>query len=149
MTVIEFTPKSTPGPAGWRDSELARIVQAIDCDAGRRVGGWDVGATEAGDPQLYVLGEAPASECILCISRLGGTYVVEDGGGRIVGEHNSLAALAVEARNYLRKGSQGVIARIALVWCTLRQALEQKVDGVLTEGEDVLVHLVPQAAALV
>jgi len=150
MTIVEFTPKTKQGPAGWRDGEVAQLVEAIDVNAtGRRVGAWDVGTTEAGDPQFYVLGPPPENDCILCISRLGCTYVLEDGRGRIVGEHNSLAALAMNASEYLRKRRRGVIARLALVWCTLRQTTEQKFDALLGEGEEVLVHLVPQAAALV
>ena len=53
-----------------------------------------MGMTEVGDPQFYLLGRPPHDECILCISRLGRLYVLEDGHGQVLFEHNSLLVLA-------------------------------------------------------
>lgn len=148
MTVLAFIPKTRTGT--WHDAEIEQIVSAVHAEAsGRRIGSWDVGATEAGDPQFYLLTPHPENDCILCISRLGSTYVLEDGGGFIVSEHNSLTILASELKNYLRKRRRGLIARALLIWCTLKQSVEQKVEALWTEGEELLVHVAPQVAAFV
>jgi hypothetical protein len=148
MNVIEFRPKVRTG--AWDDAEISQIVAAVHAEgAGRRVGNWDVGATDAGDPQFYLLTPPPENDCVLCISRLGSTYVLEDGRGMILREHNSLAVLASDLKNYLRKRRRGLVARLLLLWCGLRQNVEQKVDAVWAESEDLLVHVVPQAAAFV
>jgi hypothetical protein len=81
----------------------------------RPVGGarrWDVGITEIGDPQFYLLGP-PHDECILCISRLGRMYVLEDGHGQLLFEHNSLLVLAEQARVVLQKKKTQIVARVA------------------------------------
>ena len=57
MSVIAFPRrKSTARGAGWRDDELRALVAGFDASQARS---WDVGATERGDPQFYVLGPAP------------------------------------------------------------------------------------------
>ena len=55
-----------------------------------------MGVTEIGDPQFYLLGP-PHDECILCISRSAAVYVLEDGAGQVLFEHNSLSLLAEQA----------------------------------------------------
>jgi len=148
MTVLAFKPKTRNGT--WHDAEIAQIVEAVHAESsGRRIGAWDTGATEAGDPQFYLLTPHPENDCILSISRLGSTYVLEDGHGLILSEHNSLTVLAAELKDYLRKRRRGLFARVLLVWCGLKQSIEQKLDAVWAEGEELLVHLVPQAAAFV
>src|SRR5262245_11156495 len=133
MTVLAFIPKTRTGT--WHDAEVEQIVSAVRAEAsGRRIGSWDVGSTEAGDPQFYLLTPHPANDCILSISRLGSTYVLEDGRGLIVSEHNSLTVLAGELQNYLRKRKRGLVARALLVWVGLRQSVEQKVDAMWAEG---------------
>ncbi len=99
------------------------------------------------DPQFYLLG-APDDECILCISRLGHVYVLEDGAGTLLFEHNSLLALAEQARGVLQKKKAQIVARAALVWCAVRETVEEKLDAMVLEGEELLVHCVPQLAAL-
>ena len=94
MTVIAFQSKVLQSDGPWRPAELKALVESLAPDsphAGARH--WDVGITEIGDPQFYLLG-APDDECILCISRLGRLYVLEDGAGKLLFEHNSLLALA-------------------------------------------------------
>jgi hypothetical protein len=100
-----------------------------------------------GDPQFYLLGP-PHDECILCISRLGRLYVLEDGHGQLLFEHNSLLALAEQARVVLQKKKTQIVARVALVWCAVRETIEEKLDAVVVEGEELLAHCVPQLAAL-
>ena len=43
---------------------------------GGQASGWELGETERGDPQLYLLGPAPEHDCILSISRLGRLYIL-------------------------------------------------------------------------
>ena len=85
MTVIAFQSKLPQRDGPWRAGELEAIVESLAPEhGGGEAGGWDVGVTELGDPQFYLLGPPPHAECILCISRLGRIYVLEDGAGRVL-----------------------------------------------------------------
>ena len=148
MTVIAFQPKVLQLDGPWRSGEFNTIVERLAPESSR--GGarrWDVGITDIGDPQFYLLGP-PHDECILCISRLGRLYVLEDGHGQLLFEHNSLLALAEHARVVLQKKKTQIVARVALVWCAVRETIEEKLDAVVVEGEELLAHCVPQLAAL-
>jgi len=148
MTVIAFQPKVLQLDGPWRSGELNTIVERLAPESSR--GGarrWDVGITDIGDPQFYLLGP-PHDECILCISRLGRLYVLEDGHGQLLFEHNSLLALAEHARVVLQKKKTQIVARVALVWCAVRETIEEKLDAMVVEGEELLAHCVPQLAAL-
>ena len=41
-----------------------------------------------------------------------------------------------------------ILAQIVVAWGVLRQAVEEKVEPLLLEGEELLAHLAPQLAAL-
>jgi hypothetical protein len=148
MTVIAFQSKLPQRDRPWRSGELEAIVDNLAPELGGGAGGWDIGETELGDPQFYLLGPPPHAECILCISRLGRIYVLEDGAGRVLLEHNSLAVLAEQARSLLRKKKTQIAARAALIWCALRESFEEKLEAIMGEGEELLAHVGPQLAAL-
>jgi hypothetical protein len=148
MNVIAF-PNRLQVDGRWRPSELNQLVASLT--PGLKSGeaaGVDVGVTERGDPQLYLLGPAPAHDCILCVSRLGTLYVVEDGAGRVLSEHSSLRALAETLKTVVRDRKAGLVARMTLIWCAVRTTVEEKIEPMLGEGEELLVHLAPQLAAL-
>jgi hypothetical protein len=142
MTVIAFPPRR----AGWRPAELERLTTLAPRRAG--AGGWEVGATDLGDPQFYLLGPPPEAECLVCISRLGRLYVLEDGSGRVLSEHDSLMLLAEQARVLLKRKKAQLLARIAVLWCALRELVEEKLEPIVGESEELLVHVVPPLAAL-
>jgi hypothetical protein len=147
--VIVFPPKPSRADASWRAGELEAMVEALaPALIGRDSGGYGIGATEVGDPQFYLLGPPPHDECILCISRLGRTYVLEDGAGQVLYEHNSLVVLAEQAKSALRRKKAQIVARAGLLWCAARAAFEEKLEAVACEGEELLAHVVPQLAAL-
>src|SRR5262249_30810728 len=98
-------------------------------------------------PQLYLLGQPPDDECILCISRLGRLYVLEDGAGQVLAEHNSLLTLAEQAKRALQKQRARIIGRAAVLWCAIRELFEEKLEPIMGEREELLTHLVPQLAA--
>jgi hypothetical protein len=149
MTVIAFEPKLSQRDGPWRAGELKEIVETLAAQlSSGEAGGWDVGATEIGDPQFYLLGPSPHDECILCISRLGRIYVLEDGAGLVLFEHNSLLMLAEQARTILQKKKAQIVARAALIWCAVREGFEEELDAIVVEGEELLTHCVPQLAAL-
>lgn len=148
MSVIPFTARAPAQPGVWAASELRLILGGVGPHLATRKGRWDTAATEAGDPQFYLLGKPPHEDCILCISRLGRLYVMEDGAGRVLYEDVSLAPLAERARTYLRHKHTRIVAHIAVLWCALREAFEEKIEPVLVEGEEMLVHIAPQLAAL-
>ena len=150
MTVIAFEPRLPQNDGPWRACELKQIVESLAAPLTRgEAGGWDVGVTEIGDPQFYLLGPPPQDECLLCISRLGRVYVLEDGNGQVLFEHNSLLVLAEQAKMTLRKKKAQIMARVGLAWCAIRGAFEEKLEAMGVEGEEALAHCVPQLAALV
>ena len=72
MNVIGFIPRQMPQDGTWQSSELDKIRRTF---AGELASGtaseWQTGATEAGDPQFYLLGPLPDRDCLLSVSRLG------------------------------------------------------------------------------
>ena len=148
MTVIMFESKLPQRDGPWRASELKEIMDALAAElSSGEAGGWDVGVTEIGDPQFYLVGLPPHEECILCISRLGRIYVLEDGAGRVLFEHNSVATLAERARSILQKKTAQIAVRATLLWCAVREMFKEKFDAMAGEGEELIVHFVPQLAA--
>jgi len=146
MTVIAFPGRRN---SGWRPAELNEVVASVAGRlAGGDAGGWDIGVTERGDPQFYLLGPPPHHECILCISRLGSVYVLENGKGQVLFEHGSLLALADAVKRVLRNKKADIVARATLAWFVIREAFVEKVEAMLGESEELLVHLAPQLAAL-
>jgi hypothetical protein len=153
MTVIPFHTRARAvgsDAGGWRSAELEILVAALaptESAEGQPIG-WAAGVTEAGDPQFYLLAPPPQEECICCISRLGRSYILEDGAGRILFEHNSLVMLAERAQATLQRKKTQILGRVALMWFAIREAFEERFDAVMGEGDELLVHLVPQLAVL-
>jgi hypothetical protein len=148
MTVIAF--ESRPQRDGnWRACELDLLMRSFAGAVARgQAGGWDIGSTEIGDPQFYLLGPAPDEECILCISRVGRAYLLQDGEGRVLSEHAHVSRVVDAATALLRKGRPSLVARTLLLGCSLRHAFEERVEPMLVEGEELLTHFAPQLVAL-
>jgi hypothetical protein len=150
MTVVPFTSRRPRGRGTWSAGELNQVAVGLAPSVDRGdAEGWEVGVTEAGDPQLYLIGPAPDHDCILCVSRLGSLYVLEDGAGRVLAEHNSLLVLAEAAKRVLLDRQGRLITRLALFWCALRETFQERTEAMIGEGEDLLVHVAPQLAAIV
>jgi len=82
MNVVRFPTRAVAAPNGWQSGEFQQIVAA--CSGSMSLGeasGWEIGTTEHGDPQVYLIGPPPDYDCVLCISRVAGHYVIEDGQG--------------------------------------------------------------------
>lgn len=147
MQVVEF-----PQPvrtADWDADELRVLAAACEAEIAKgRAAGWEIGATEAGDPQLYLLGSGPAFDCVLCVSRLGRVYVLENGQGDVLGEYRTAAALADAARASFAGFKHRLAVRVALAWAAAREAIEDKLEPLTEEPAQAVAHLVPQLAAL-
>lgn len=131
---------------GWQSNEVRRVVDACAPFVSRGdVTGWEVGETEAGDPQLYLMGPAPEHDCVLCVSRLGRLYVLEDGNGRVVFEHDAIVSVAERVGSALRSKKAAMTARATVAWLTLKETLTEK----LMEPMEFMHHIGPQIAALV
>ena len=107
-----------------------------------------IGATERGDPQFYLLGPAPDRDCVLCVSRLAHTYVIEDGEGRLIGETPALDSFAIAAAAP-RAQRRSFVARVTAAWITVRLTIEERLEPILEESEELLVRFAPQVAAFV
>ena len=149
MSVIAFRREVGMEPKGlWRAEELRQLTGCLaDKSVAGGIGSWAVDATEDGCPQLYVLGPAPDHDCILSVSRLGRLYIVEDGGGQVLVEHDSLLRVAEGIRAALRRKRAGMVARIALAWCAAREFFEEKLEPLVAESSEVVFHVAPQLAA--
>ena len=145
MSVVAFERK--PGEGLWSETELGTLVAALNVamasDDGRA---WETGMTEKGDPQFYLLGPLPDQACELCVSRIGGRYILEDGSGRLLLEHQSLALVALHAKAAVRSPRGWLVARAVLLWCTIRHMIHDKVEPLLGESEELFVELAPQLA---
>ena len=94
MSVVAFERKQDSGE--WSEKELSTLVAAFGAALAPGTGReWETGMTERGDAQFYLLGPLPDQACELCVSRIGGRYVLEDGLGRLLFEHRNLELVAV------------------------------------------------------
>jgi len=151
MTVVRFPAEQLrTRQDSWQMPELQQFIAVSACSiADGKASGWEIGTTEQGDPQVYLIGPAPAYECILCISRMGRRYVIEDGRGQVILEHDSPAMLAEQAIAALRRRKTLVVTQIALAWHALREAFEEKTEAMAEESLEILAHIAPQLAVLV
>jgi len=146
MSVVAFERRQ--GNGEWSETELSTIVAALRAAIASGEGrGWETGTTENGDAQFYLLGPLPDQACELCVSRIGGRYILEDGAGRLLFEHQSLPLVALHARAAVRSSQGWLVARAMLLWCITKQIILLKDEPMLTESEDLLVQLAPQLAA--
>jgi hypothetical protein len=143
MSVVAFERKQDGGE--WSEKELSTLVAALGAaiGSGRE---WETGMTEQGDAQFYLLGPLPEQACELCVSRIGGRYILEDGSGRLLFEHRNLELVALHAKAAVPSTSWLMVRAITL-WCAIRNTIHEKVDPLLVEGEELLVQFVPQLAA--
>jgi hypothetical protein len=144
MNVIGF-PGREAALTEWRADELQQLVALVPPSGCS----WQAGKTERGEPQFYVLGPTPEQDCMLCVSRLGQGYVLEDGAGRLIGEAPSLDRFAVEAARAAIRGGRSFVARMLVGWCALRLTVEERLEPVLEQSEEMLVRFAPQLAAFV
>lgn len=146
MTVLQFTRRETHS---WQRSEVNALIAACGESLEKgTVTGWEIGETERGDPQLYLLGPAPDHECILCVSRLGRLYVLEDGEGRILCEQDAIKNLSEQVRHALRHKKAAIIARATVVWLAIKETFEERFEA-LVEPMEALEHVAPQLVALI
>jgi hypothetical protein len=151
MKVVQFPaqPAISSGRE-WHSGEVQSVVEACAASISRGdISGWAIGSTESGDPQLYLLGPEPDHECVLCISRLGRLYVLEDGQGHVVFEHDAMTILAEQVRGTLRRQRSSIAARAVTAWLAIKETFEERVEPVLAEPAEVFAHVAPQLAALV
>lgn len=149
MNVILHPRNPALAPHCWHPAEMQVIAGACTAFVSSgEASGWEIGKTEAGDPQLYLIGGPPEHDCIMCVTRLGRLYVLENGEGCILLEHDSVMALADHMRAVLRRRKGAAIARILVALCLLREAIEEKIEPLLAEPMEVMAHFAPQLAAL-
>lgn len=147
MNVLAFKRKLSA--EAWSEAELDTLLAALNhalaSEGGR---GWEAGKTENGDPQFYLLSSLSDQACELCVSRIGARYILEDGAGRLLFEHQSLPLVALHAKAAVSSRRWSLVARIVLLCCMVRHAIHDKVEPLLIEGEEILVHLAPNFVAL-
>ena len=150
MNIIAFAPRSLQQDGTWQVSELSAMQGTFAAELMNGVaGGWHTAATEVGDPQFYLLGSHPDEDCILAISRIGRLYILEDGAGQVVYEHTNLERLTEKAKAFLRTSKVSMVARITLLWAAVRHTFEERLEPILAESEEMLLHVAPQLAAIV
>jgi hypothetical protein len=144
MSVIAFERKTVTGV--WSESELNTILAALNVALAPSTGrAWETGTTETGDVQFYLLGSLPDQACELCVSRIGGRYILEDGSGRLLFEHRNLDLVALHARAAI-PSMRWLMVRAIMVWCAIRNAVHERLEPMMTESEELLVQFAPLAA---
>ena len=143
MSVVAFERKQDSGE--WSEKELSILVAAFGA-VSRTGREWETGVTEQGDAQFYLLGALPDQACELCVSRIGGRYILEDGSGRLLFEHRNLDLVMLHAKAAVPSTSWLMVRAITL-WCAIRNTMHEKVEPLLGEGEELLAQFVPQLAA--
>jgi hypothetical protein len=148
MTVVSFPTLKVEGD--WQEKELQLLMQVFARHArSGEASDWRIAATDDADPQFYVLGPAPASECILSISRVRQTYVLEDGSGNLLADGRSLREIADKAARVTFEAKRAsVVARMLVLWWVAREAFEEKIEPLMGEPAEVLSEVVPHLAAL-
>ena len=145
MSVVAF--ERTQETGIWSERELNTICAALQAALAPSTGReWETGITEKGDAQFYLLGPLPDQACELCVSRIGGRYILEDGSGRLLFEHRNLDIVALHARAAVPSTSWLMVRGITL-WCAIRNAAHEKLEPMIAESEELLVQLAPQLAA--
>jgi hypothetical protein len=151
MNVVRFPLQpSTEASGGWRNAELQRLTSA--CAAyipSGQASGWEYGETERGDPQLYLLGPGPEQDCILSVSRLGRLYVLEDGNGQVIFEHENIVLLAEQVTTALRSKKQAILSQLAITWWSVREFYEEKVEPAMAEPMEAFSHFALHVGAIV
>ena len=146
MSVLTFQTKQD-GEL-WSETELHTLLTTLNAALGSEDGhGWESGMTENRDPQFYLLGPLPDQACQLCVSRIGGRYILEDGAGQLLFEHQSLPLVALHAKAAVSSRQWSLVARIALLWFTVRHTVHDEVEPLLIESEEIFLHLAPNLAA--
>ena len=149
MTVVQFPLTRQQSTPAWPWAELRQVIDVCaQSIASGAASGWEIGETERGDPQVYLLGPPPDYDCILSISRIGQLYILEDGNGRVLFEHQNPVQLAEQAAAALRRGKSAIVARITVTWVAVREAIEERTDALMEESMELLTHLAPQMACL-
>jgi len=151
MGIVQFPRTAATGTTNgpWHPDELRELVTLYGTQPRRRVSGWDVGTTERGEPQFYVMGPAPDYDCVMCVSRVAQGYVLEDGAGRIMGEAPALHHFAEQTARSVAGTGRSLVARATLLICAIRLAVEEKVEPIFEESQELLVRFAPQLAAFV
>ena len=145
MSVVAFERKQDSGE--WSEKELNTLVAALGAAMAPGTGrGWETGMTEKTDVQFYLLGPLPEQACELCVSRIGGRYILEDGAGRLLFEHRNLELVALHAKAAVPSTSWLMVRAITL-YCAVRNTFHEKFEPLLVEGEELFVQFVPQLAA--
>ena len=145
MSVVAFERAQDAGV--WTEAELNTIVAALHAAMAPATGRtWETGVTENGDVQFYLLGPRPDEACELCLSRIGGRYILEDGTGRLLFEHRNLDLVVLHAKAAV-SSTPWLMVRAITVWCAVRNTIEEKFEPWLVEGEELLVQVAPQLAA--
>ena len=144
MSVVAFERKQDA--AAWTEAELNTVITALQTAMAPATGrSWETGATENGDLQFYLLGPRPEQACELCLSRVGRQYILEDGSGRLLFEHRNLDLVVLHAKAAV-SSSPRLMVRAIMVWCAVRNSIQEKFEPLLVEGEELLVQVAPQLA---
>lgn len=146
MTIVPFVPPIRQS-VWYADEvrELDRLMRLLTTRLGAQ--SWQIGATDAGDPQFYAFGPEPEQSCIASVSRMGATYILEDGHGRVLGERDSLHELVRSAKEALPRPCRWpVMGKIVVAICAVRATIEEKIL-LLEESAELLSRVAPQLAA--
>jgi hypothetical protein len=148
MNILPFT--RDPLTGGFDSKELRAIGEiGAPALASGIVSDVAYGTTERGEPQAYFLGNGPDQECVLCISRIGRRYIIEDGCGTVLAEVAALRRVAEKAARFFHDGRARLATHLLAGWVAAREFFEEKVEPAMAESMEAATHFAPQLAALI
>jgi hypothetical protein len=136
---------------GWHPAELEQLVRLYSAQAAAgRVSGWDIDSTELEDPQFYLFGAgSDEDDCVICVSRVGCRYVLEDGNGTLLAEDVNLAPVVMKASRALAGQCRAVfVTRLLVTLCAIRVLIEERLEPLLPDSSDMLLRVAPQLSAI-
>src|SRR6187455_1631273 len=121
MSVVEFRQAIPTRCRTWQGEERQQLLALCSAHTkGGELRGWEIGATEADDPQFYLLGPSPEEDCKLCITRVGRVYVLHDEFGSLLAEDARLKPVIKQASAMLSKPDTSVAMRMLFWLCAFR-----------------------------
>lgn len=148
MTVVTLDTRHPE--TGWEHAEMQQLLGVFAAHAAAGTAeDWSTGETERADPQFYLVDGSPDHDCVLAISRVGRTYILEDGAGGVLAEGRNLGAVTSRALALARRPRFAQLyARVVVSWYALRETIEEKLEPLLAEPTELLTHFAPQLAVL-
>ena len=142
MRVISTVPKVSRGRHGWMVGELEALMRLYASQSGRRRLVWATAVTELDDPQFFLMDAGGDADCLVAVSRVGGTYVLEDGEGWLLCESCDLAEVVDKAQATLAtRHRPRLVAKLVLSIGAIKTFVDEKVEPLVPDYIEAMLPI--------